>query len=191
MGCVIYPLIFVLVMEMLLIPLVRKLSHLWRLLWMMWLWFQSRNHTCVTLCRWPAKKTIPLSVLARNQTKGFGLEISPWPEVEGDARRELVGKRSSRAVGEGRRTRAVDTGYRSREASRQEIGSSDSERRSSQDVSAFQLLCGSFARIHTSVSLHMHKVLHNSPSALELTPSVLLCLFVCSLFLPLSRFYLM
>ena len=26
----------------------------------------------VTLCRWPAKQTIPLSVLARNQTKGFG-----------------------------------------------------------------------------------------------------------------------
>ena len=35
----------------------------------------------VTLCRWPAKQTIPLSVLARNQTKGFGLEISAWPEV--------------------------------------------------------------------------------------------------------------
>ena len=25
----------------------------------------------VTLCGWPAKQTIPLSVLARNQTKGF------------------------------------------------------------------------------------------------------------------------
>ena len=30
----------------------------------------------VTLCRRSAKQTIPLSVLARNQTKGFGLEIS-------------------------------------------------------------------------------------------------------------------
>ena len=29
------------------------------------------NHSVVTLCRWPAKQTIPLSVLARNQTKGF------------------------------------------------------------------------------------------------------------------------
>ena len=26
---------------------------------------------CVTLYRWPTKQTIPLSVLARNQTKGF------------------------------------------------------------------------------------------------------------------------
>ena len=30
----------------------------------------------VTLCRWSAKQTIPLSVLARNQTKGFGPTIS-------------------------------------------------------------------------------------------------------------------
>ena len=46
----------------------------------------------VTLCRWPAKQTIPLSVLARHQTKGFGLEISAGPEVEGDARREWGSK---------------------------------------------------------------------------------------------------
>ena len=87
-----------------------------------------------------------------------------------------------KGVGDGTRTGAVDTEDRSREASLQEIGSSDSEKRSSQDESAFQLLCGSFARIHTSVSLHMHKVLHNSPSALELTPSVLFVFFVCSFF---------
>ena len=30
----------------------------------------------VTLCRWSTKQTIPLYVLAQNQTKGFGLEIS-------------------------------------------------------------------------------------------------------------------
>ena len=30
----------------------------------------------VTLCRWSAKQTIPLSVLARNQTKGFRPAIS-------------------------------------------------------------------------------------------------------------------
>ena len=29
------------------------------------------NFSSVTLYRWPAKQTIPLSVLARNQTKGF------------------------------------------------------------------------------------------------------------------------
>ena len=30
----------------------------------------------VTLCRWSAKQTIPLSVLAQNQTKSFGPTIS-------------------------------------------------------------------------------------------------------------------
>ena len=58
----------------------------------------------VTLCRWSAKQTIPLSVLARNQTKRFGLEIS------GD--RKWVREREKWAVGEGRRTEAVDTGER-------------------------------------------------------------------------------
>ena len=43
---------------------------------------QERDKAClkmfstVTLYRWSTKQTIPLSVLARNQTKGFGLEIS-------------------------------------------------------------------------------------------------------------------
>ena len=35
----------------------------------------------MTLFRGSAKQTIPLSVLARNQTKGFGLEISTRLEV--------------------------------------------------------------------------------------------------------------
>ena len=51
--------------------------------------------TTVTLCRWSPKQTIPLSVLARNQTKGFGLEISAWPEV---------GREHQSEVGKGRRT---------------------------------------------------------------------------------------
>ena len=65
----------------------------------------------VTLCRWPAKQTIPLSVLARNQTKGFGLEFSPRPEVERDAKRELVGKRNSQqlATGHGQGQSTPDT----------------------------------------------------------------------------------
>ena len=32
--------------------------------------------TLITICRRSAKQTIPLSVLARNQAKGFGLEIA-------------------------------------------------------------------------------------------------------------------
>ena len=50
----------------------------------------------VTLCRWPAKQTIPLSVLARNQTKGFVLEISAGPEVVTGREKRVSWKRSSR-----------------------------------------------------------------------------------------------
>ena len=124
----------------------------------------------VTLCRWPAKQTIPLSVLARNQTN-FDLKSRRDRKWKGT--RE---KRSWRAVGEGRRTRAVNSGQRSREASRHERGSSDSEE---DRVKMSRHRC-CFVEVslvtHASVNLHMLKVLHNSPSALELTPSV--CSFV-------------
>ncbi len=66
----------------------------------------------VTLCRWPAKQTIPLSVLARNQTKGFGLEISPCPEV-------VTGRKKSRKKElEGSWRGTTDKGSRHRTAER-------------------------------------------------------------------------
>ena len=46
-----------------------------------WLSWHTWILMIVTLCRWFAKQTIPLSVLARNQTKGFGPAISTWPAV--------------------------------------------------------------------------------------------------------------
>ena len=49
----------------------------------------------VTLCRWSTKQTIPLSVLAQNQTTGFGLKISgdrKWVREH----EKRVGQRSSR-----------------------------------------------------------------------------------------------
>ena len=81
----------------------------------------------VTLCRWPAKQTIPLSILARNQTKGFGIEISAWSEVVTGREKRVGWTKELEAVGDGTRTRAIDTGHRSREASQHEMGSSDSE----------------------------------------------------------------
>ena len=68
--------------------------------------------------------------------------------------------------------------------SRQEIGSSDSE----EDRVKMSRHSSCFVEVslvtHASISLHMHKVLHNSPSALELTPSILFVFFVCSFFPP-------
>ena len=72
----------------------------------------SPHVDCVTLCRWPAKQTIPLSVLARNQTKGFGLEISAGPEVV-TGREKRVGwtkELTELATGHGQGQSTPDTG---------------------------------------------------------------------------------
>ena len=87
-------------------------------------------------------------------------------------------------LGYGTRTRAVGTGHRSREAGRHEIGSSDSEddqvkmSRHSSCFVEFSLV------IHASISLYMLSEMqcYITPClALELTPSILFVLFVCSL----------
>ena len=46
------------------------------IIWLFLHYHSFFHRSCVTLCRRSAKQTIPLSVLARNQTKGFWLEIS-------------------------------------------------------------------------------------------------------------------
>ena len=81
-------------------------------------------------------------VLARNQTKGFGLEISAGPEVV-TGRENRVGwtkELTELATGHRQRQLTPDTG--SREASQHEIGSSEEDQ---VKMSAFQLLCGIFA----------------------------------------------
>ena len=102
-------------------------------------------YRCVTLCRWPAKQTIPLSVLARNQTKGFGLEISAGPEVV-TGREKRVGCEKER-TGSWRR----DTNRGSRHRTLEQRGESAwhespvTVREDRVKMSAFQLLCGIFA----------------------------------------------
>ena len=126
------------------------------------------TRTPLTLCRWPAKQTIPLSFLARNKTKGFGLEISPWPEVEGDARRELVGKEAREGSWRG----TTDRGSRHRTPGQRDQSEGyrvqTSEGRLSWHSSSFVevSLESTLALVCTCI------MLHNSPSALELTPSV-------------------
>ena len=106
-----------------------------------WIFTSSKLFPPVTQCRWPAKQTIPLSVFARNQTKDFGLEISPCPE-EVTVREKRVG-----LGGSWRET--TDRGSRHRTPERWDQAAWDGVqrqwRRSSQDESAFQLLCRIFA----------------------------------------------
>ena len=125
----------------------------------------------VTLCRWSAKQTIPLSVLARNQTKGFGPAISTWPEV-------VRGRQSESE------TKGLRSGQLARDDGPEQRGESawervqTSERRSSRHSSSFVevSLESTLALVCTCT------MLHNSPSALELTPRVCSFLFFsCSL----------
>ena len=75
----------------------------------------------VTLCRWPDKQTIPLSVLARNQTKGFGIEISVWPEVVTGREKRVawIKELTELATGQGQRRSTVDTRAERRGSMRQ------------------------------------------------------------------------
>ena len=58
----------------------------------------------------------------------FGPEISPYPEVVTGREKRVGWEKELAAVGDGTRTRAVDSGHPSREASQHERGSSHSER---------------------------------------------------------------
>ena len=100
------------------------------------LWKSRKYDTksIITLCRWSAKQTIPLSVLARNQTKGFGLEISAWPEVGKGTREGSWKKGLEEAVGDGRQT--GQSTLDSRETSWHERGST-AVRKTGQDRLAF------------------------------------------------------
>ena len=135
----------------------------------------------VTLCWWPAKQTIPLSVLARNQKKGFGPAISTWPEMV-RGREKRVGQRSSKlklARGDVHKQSTWD----SREPSRHERGS----RPVKEDRVKMSQHSSSFVEVSLESTLALVctcTMLHNSPSALELTPSVCSCVLFFFLLFP-------
>ena len=134
----------------------------------------------------PPKQTIPLSVLVRNQ-RILGHEISPYPEVGRGREWELAGKGAERQLATGRQGDWTAESWRrdSKESWRgttdrgsqhwtpetggDKIGSSEEDRLK---MSAFELLVEFSLVTHASDSPHMHVVLHNSPFALELTPSI-------------------
>ena len=69
---------------------------------LLWINDKGKRGRYVTLCRWSTKQTVPLSVLAENQTKGFGLEISgdrKW--VREREKRELDKRSSKRGLTKG------------------------------------------------------------------------------------------
>ena len=146
----------------------------------------------------PPKQTIPLSVLARNQTKDswtWNLAVSG----SGKGKRKRVGwTKGWQAVDDGTRTRAVgdwtaerrnrkqtwrgttDRGsqHRTPETVAEKRGSSHGEE-DRLKMSAFELLVEFSLVTHASDSPHMHVVLHNSSLV---NPKLCSCLFVCFIF---------
>ena len=143
----------------------------------------------VTLYGWPAKQTIPLSVLARNQTKDFwtwnlavsgsgkGTRKESWLD-KGAERQLATGQQRGESAEElawnhGQGQSTPDTGA-VRPA--EKIGSSEEDRvkrcRHSSCFVEFSLVT------HASVSLHMHEVLHTL-LLLWVNPKHCSCLFVC------------
>ena len=142
------------------------------MLWLEWFRFFLRFSTVVTLCRWSTKQTIPLSVLARNQTKARDLYAT--------------GSRNGTPVGVGQRnpeegswrnvTRVASRHRTAEVTSWHAIGS----RAVREDRSRWVGIPSSFVEIlleiHASISLHMHirnAMLHNSPSRARINPSIL------------------
>ena len=116
-------------------------------------WPESNS---VTLCRWSAKQMIPLSVLARNQTKGFGLEISLRPEV--NASRELEERTHRRELATGE----AEWSWQSTPDSRRDQSAWDRvQKQVREDQSRWVGIPSSFVeisrRMHVSVSLYMQR----------------------------------
>ena len=120
----------------------------------------------------------PFDYLGAKPDKGFGPEISMWPEV-GRERQSGVGQKELReGVGEGWHEWLVDTRQRS------EQSAWVSPVPVKEDRSRWVGIPSSFVEfsleIYASVSLHIHKgnaMLHNISSCAWINPSILL---VCS-----------
>ena len=133
----------------------------------------------VTLYRWPAKQTIPLSVLARNKTKGFWTWNLGVAGRGNGTREESWLEKGADRVGVEPRTGAVDTRHRSGETVAENIGSSEEDRvkrcRHSSCFVEFSLV------IHASVSPYMLSEMECCIVSFcsELTPSIVrVCSFV-------------
>ena len=99
---------------------------------LLWINDKGKRGRYVTLYRWPAKQTIPLSVLTRNQTKGFWIWNLGVAGRGNGTREESWLEKGADRVGMEPQTGAVDTRHRSSETSCRE--DRVQRRRSSQDV---------------------------------------------------------
>ena len=149
-------------------------------------------HKCCKICRLSAKQTIPLSFLARNQTKGL--------DSRSRRDRKLARKRQRRWTRERREViwrQATERGSgQSTPVSRRDQSAWDRvQKQVREDQSRWVGIPSSFLeisrRMHVSVSLQMHqecRVSQLNLLARDLTQAHIVCLFFV-LFLPLPWLY--
>ena len=130
-------------------------------------------YTCVTLCGWSAKQTIPLSVLAGNKTKAWVGDLQrdlKWArerqrrELEkGTQKRQLAkGDAEGQSATDSRRDQSGEIESRGSEEDRQDEFVALSQQRSAmrEDQSRWVGIPSSFVEItrkmHVSVTLQMH-----------------------------------
>ena len=129
---------------------------------------------------WSAKQTIPLSVLARNQTKAWARDLRrdrKWVRV----RESGVGQRNSeKSVGDERSRRASGSRHRTtEETSRHEIGSSSCEGRPVKMSQHSSWFVEFSLEIHASISLQRMRC-HNLTFLHLSWPKAYCSLVLCS-----------
>ena len=135
----------------------------------------------MTLCGWSAKQTIPLSVLARNQTRAWARDLRhdrKWVRED----QWGVGQRNSeKAVGDGRRRGAVGSRHRTAEETNEhEIAPRSKWGKTCQDELAFLVALWKFREGCTSVLVYICKGMQRvttQPSCTWVDPSLNVRLF--------------
>ena len=155
----------------------------------------------MTLCVWSAKQTIPLSVLARNQTKGLDSRSPTRPEVVGSEVREkldgAVGKGTQKgSVGKGRRREAVDNGQQQeavRKTSQRWVGIPSGICRSFAKNTLPTIICKMHEKLYKKVSQNYPSCSWSWPKSILFvcsfspTPSVVFLVAVRKCVIPLSE----
>ena len=144
------------------------------------LWI-TKFFTSVTLCGWSAKQTIPLSVLARNQTKAWARNLDATGSRQRNTSQGVERRNPEEAVGDGRRRRAVGSRHRTSERPVAWDRVQHQWGKTSQDELAFLVALWKFREGCTSALVYRctkeSRVSQLNVLALELTKPIL---FVCS-----------
>ena len=146
----------------------------WRFLVLLMVFFFFFFTNLLILCGWSAKQTIPLSVVARNQTNAWARDLDVTGSRQVNASQRVGRRNPERRVGEGRRRVAVGNRQRTAaETSRHEIGSRTCEGR----LVSIPRGLRKFRKNYTTAIVYIctgKAVLHNSSSCSWSWPKPLL-----------------